>query len=111
MNALSTHIVERPHAIVLVLAGDAGVTQVEALRRAVDEVLMLPGKRIIVDITKVDFIGSLGLGQLVRLALAVRARGGLFRLCGAQAGINLAIAKSKLSVLLPIFRDLTDAER
>jgi anti-anti-sigma factor len=66
---------------------------------------------VIVDLSNLEFIASLGLGQLVRLAVAVRNKGGLFRLCGAQGGILTAIIKSKLNELMPVFRDIADAEK
>lgn len=108
---LQIQVIERPTALVLVLAGDAGVGEIESLRRVVDDAMTRPSKRVIVDLSRLDFIASLGLGQLVRLALSVRARGGQFRLCAAHDGILAAVLKSRLSDLMPMFRDLADAER
>lgn len=111
MTPLQTQIVERPTSLVLRLTGDAGVTQLESLRQVVNELIPRAPRRMIIDCADLHFIASLGLGELVRLSVAVRARGGVFRVCSAHADITKAILKSRLSELMPVFKDLADAER
>lgn len=111
MSPLAISIQERPTSLVVHLAGDAGISELDGLRRTVDDLTQRPARRVIVDLSHLNFIASLGLGQLVRLAVAVRNRGGLFRICGASPSVTQAIIKSKLNELMPVFRDLADAER
>lgn len=111
LRPLEIHTVARPLGLLVQMHGDAGVTAMEPLRHVVDRLIAKPPARLVVDLSGLAFIASLGLGQLVRLAVAVRNKGGLFRVCGAHPGITQAILKSKLNELMPVFRDLADADK
>ncbi len=65
---------------------------------------------VIVDLTRVDFMASLGLGLLVRAARAVRLRDGNLVLLNPQPNVEKVLVSTRLDQVLPICRDLVQAE-
>jgi anti-sigma B factor antagonist len=63
--------------LLLTLAGDLiGGFETEKLYRAVDEVIEGGAKRCVVDLSKVRFLNSTGIGLLITLLAKFRNRGG-----------------------------------
>jgi len=65
------------------------------------------GRAIVVDLSGLDFLGSLGMGTLVMAAKNVGARKGLMVMCGAGRAVEKALIRTNLPILL--CRDLEEA--
>lgn len=65
---------------------------------------------VIVDLTNVDFLASLGLAMLVRAARAVRLREGNMVLLAPKPNVEKALTSMRLTDVLPVCRDLPEAE-
>ena len=65
--------------------------------------------RLVVDITGMDFIVSMGLGVFVRTHTRLRAAGGFFRLVGPEPFILQIIKTTGLDRLLAIYDSLDQA--
>ncbi len=66
-------------------------------------------RAVLVDLTKVSFIGSMGLRALVLPARAVKSRGGKMVLLNPNQNVAQVLKTSGIDTLLPVFHDLETA--
>lgn len=66
-------------------------------------------QKLIIDMQKVEFLGSMGLRSIVVPARAVHRRGGKVVLLGPNEMVESVLKTSGIDSLLPIHRDLNDA--
>jgi len=77
---------------------DLGFNTVSSSRRAV-----------IVDLSGVSFIASMGMRTLVSGAKAVRTKGGRMVLLSPDAIVEKALRTASIETLIPIFHDIAEA--
>ena len=65
--------------------------------------------KLLVDLRKVEFLGSMGLRSIVIPARAVRSRGGKVVLFGPNEMVQSVLKTSGIDSLLPIYHDLDAA--
>jgi len=65
----------------------------------------------VTDLSKVDFMASIGIGLLVRCVSALRLRGGNMVLLNPQPGVRMVLEKTRIDSVIPIFSDLQEACR
>jgi anti-anti-sigma factor len=65
--------------------------------------------KLLVDLEKVSFLGSMGLRSIVLPARAVRSRGGKVVLFGPNEMVESVLKTSGIDSMLPIFHDLPSA--
>jgi len=65
--------------------------------------------RLLIDLEKVSFLGSMGLRSIVLPARAVRSRGGKVVLFGANEMVESVLKTSGVDSMLPIYHDLAAA--
>ena len=63
----------------------------------------------VTDLSKVDFLASIGIGVLVRCANALRRRGGNMVLLNPQPGVRMVLEKTKIDTVIPIYSNLQEA--
>jgi anti-anti-sigma factor len=79
-----------------------GTTDISAGLR---ELVAAPIRGIIVDLTGVEFMASIGIGQLILNAQAAKARGGhLVLLASGTSGVMMSLKMAGLDTLLPVFQ-------
>lgn len=66
--------------------------------------------RVIIDLSKLDFLASLGIRTLVTTSKAVRARNGNLVLLSPQANIEQVLRSSGIDTIIPIAADRAEAE-
>lgn len=66
---------------------------------------------IIVDLSEVNFISSLGLGTLVRSAAAQVLRKGKLVVLSPQSNVERVLKTTRISEIVAIYHDLADARR
>jgi len=64
---------------------------------------------IIVDLSLVEFMASVGLGVLVRSAKALRLRGGNIVLLSPQPVVALVLEKTRINEVISVYNDLNTA--
>jgi anti-sigma B factor antagonist len=102
----SVHFRQVPGAVVaelvgkIAFAGGAGL-----LRETVHSCLERGQNRILLDLGRVDYIDSSGLGELVRSHAAVRSRGGQLKLVRPSAGVHQLLRLTKLDQVFEIAPD------
>jgi anti-anti-sigma factor len=66
---------------------------------------------VVVDLSAVDFLASMGLATLVRSARAVRLRKGNMVLFNPIPSVRQVIASTRIDQVLPVYMDLDEARR
>jgi anti-anti-sigma factor len=64
---------------------------------------------VIIDLSRVDFMSSIGIGILVRAANALRRRGGKIVLLNPQRVVSLVLEATHINAVIPIATDLESA--
>jgi anti-anti-sigma factor len=64
---------------------------------------------IVVDLSDVEFLASIGIATLVRSAKAVRLHRGNLVLLNPRANVTQVLASTRIDRILPIFRTLDEA--
>ena len=67
------------------------------------------GQSIIIDLTGVEFLGSIGIGTLVTGAKTVKLRHGMLVLCGARANVLSALQRTNIPEFIPTYGTLDEA--
>ncbi|NIA21876.1 MAG: anti-sigma factor antagonist [Anaerolineaceae bacterium] len=100
---------ENANAVVVHFAGDADVFSVNSIREALERALETSGKRIICDLTGMDFICSDALGCFISAEQEAEAAGGFLRLAGPQDRIADILATTQLNRLFAVYETLDEA--
>jgi len=74
----------------------------EAVSRAVEAALAEGVRKVLFDLSAVEFLDSLGVGQIVASHVAVRNRGGELVLCRPSARVSLVLRMANLHMVLDI---------
>jgi anti-anti-sigma factor len=64
---------------------------------------------VVLDLSQVDFLASVGIGVLVRSAKALRLRGGEAVLLSTVPVVTLVLEKTRIDEVIKIFSDLESA--
>src|SRR5262245_18802812 len=64
---------------------------------------------ILLDLSRVDYMSSIGLGVLVSTAKAVRLRGGRIVVFNPQPVVHLILTKTQVDSFMPIHNSLAEA--
>jgi len=67
------------------------------------------GSAIVVDLSGVDFIGSLGIGTIVAAARSLKLRKRMLALCGAGPTVSTALARTDIPAIIPTCSTLAEA--
>jgi anti-sigma B factor antagonist len=66
-------------------------------------------RKIVLDLSRVDYVDSAGLGMLVYIYGSLCSRGGSLRLCGVAPRIASLLEMTKMSTLLSVDQSLQDS--
>lgn len=69
------------------------------------------GRAVIVDLSRVSFIASMGMRTLVSGAKAVRSKGGRMVLLLPEENVEKALRTASIDTLIPIFHDIEEARQ
>jgi len=64
---------------------------------------------IVIDMSKVAYLASLGISVLIRNAQAVKRRGGAFVICSPTAFVDDVLRKMVIQTIIPIFQTKEEA--
>ena len=105
---LGLSLQERGDTAVLAVSGELDVATVKALREALDEALGAGTARLLVDLTGLFFIDSIGCRELVRAAKRARTAGGSVELVvpPENGGVRRVVEFMQFGELLPVHASL-----
>jgi anti-anti-sigma factor len=85
---------------------------VNALRERVEKTLEAPGRAIDIDLSRVSYVDSAGIGALALAFFNAKNSGRTLRLAGPQPNVMAAIGLTKLDTVIPIVASIVpDARR
>ncbi len=97
---------------VTVLALQGRITMGEgdiALREAVSDLLETGTRNILIDLGKVTFIDSFGIGQLIGCFVTVTNQGGLLKLCELSSRMSSILQITKLNTVFEVYPSEAEA--
>ena len=104
---LPVQIVEFGGCLIVRPAGEVDSATVPAFRRAVADVP--PGASVIVDLSRVPFMDSAGLGALVGAVRRSRESGGDFALVAPQRSVRRVLSRTGVDRLAAVLATVEDA--
>ena len=106
---MEIRVEQRSNVTVVVVDGSVDSADSDLLLRSLDELVGSNQIRLIIDISAMDFIVSMGLGVIVQIHTRLRKAGGFLRLAGAQPFILQLIKTTGLDRLLDIYESVDQA--
>ena len=96
----------------IVVSGRLDVDGTDSVANKLVELTGEPKKGIVVDISALKFLASIGIRALVSAAKGVKARGGkLVLVVDSGSPVMMSIKATGVDQLVPVFDDSEDAER
>ncbi len=105
--SVSTHL--RGSAVVLDLHGKADLLHLDELHRALDSARPEGEGNVVIDLTDLEFINSMGLGELIHFRNRLREKGSELRLAGANGMIAEMLDKTRLDEVMPLYETVGEA--
>jgi anti-anti-sigma factor len=94
----------------IVLNGRLDTVGVNEMSDQLRELASVPKRGVIVDLTGVPFLGSMGIGQLIQNAQAVKSRGGhMVLIAVGSSSVMTSLKMAGIDTLIPIFDNPSDA--
>ena len=96
----------------IVILGRLDLPGTESVAGELEELAAAPKKGIVVDVSRLRFLASLGIRALLKSAKAVKERGGrMVLVVGTNSQIVMSLEATGVSDLLPMFKSNGEAER
>ena len=92
------------------LHGRMDIAGVDAIGLQLTALTAPVGRRVIVDLSGVDFLASIGVRALLQNARAMNLRGGVMAVCGARPVVGQVLESAGVANVVPVSVDL-DAAR
>ncbi len=110
MAELGIQIEQRDDAVVVKLTGEASLGNVDVMEREFMKVNALQPQKVVLDLSGLAFIASLGMGTLVSLEKNVKARrGGKVCAAGLNAEVHKAFTRARLDQIIDLYDSVGDA--
>ncbi|MDD4891798.1 MAG: STAS domain-containing protein [Phycisphaerae bacterium] len=108
-RALTIQVERGTDAVVVRLGGAATIDQADRLNRELRQVAGEPFKRVVMDLSELEFICSMGLGALIVAHVVAQRRKAQVVLAGAQNAIREILETTRLNMIFPMHKDVTSA--
>jgi anti-anti-sigma factor len=96
----------------IVIAGRLDVPGTDSVASQLVELVAAPKKGVVVDLSAVKFLASIGIRALITSAKAVQQRGGKMVLVVREGSTAMMSLKATgVDQLIPVFKNASDAER
>jgi anti-anti-sigma factor len=96
----------------IVISGQLDMAGTDSVAPQLVELTAAPKKGVVVDLSTVKFLASIGIRALITSAKSVQQRGGKMVLVARQGStVMMSLEATGIDELIPVFTDATDAER
>ncbi len=96
----------------IVISGRLDMPGTDSVAEKLVELVAAPKKGVVVDISAVKFLASIGIRALINSAKAVQQRGGKMVLVVSDAStVAMSLEATGVDELIPVFRSGSEAER
>jgi anti-sigma B factor antagonist len=96
----------------IVILGRLDMSGTESIAGELEKLAAAPKKGVVIDLSSLKFLASLGIRALLKSAKAVEERGGRIALVvGTNSQVVMSLEATGVSDLLPMFKSIGDAEQ
>lgn len=96
----------------ITISGRLDMPGTDAVASKLGELVSAPGKGVVVDLSTLQFLASIGIRALISSAKTVRERGGkLVLVVGGGSSVLMSLEATGVDQLIPVFKNSADAER
>lgn len=99
-----------PWGMLLTVRGSAAVADIPALERHVNPIVASKPPLLVIDVSEMVFISSLGIGVFISLHRGLRPEGRV-RIAGANPEVQSVFDRARFSAVVPLFPTVEDAIR
>jgi anti-sigma B factor antagonist len=107
MLAMSTQQLDE--ATIVELRGSASMGEIDAFTRQTDRLAAARPRLLVLDLTRLDFLASLAIGQIVALSKSIKLHGGKVVLAGPNPEVLKVLDRCNLRAVLPVFATVDQA--
>ncbi|MEE9296206.1 MAG: STAS domain-containing protein [Phycisphaerae bacterium] len=109
IDTLDIKISQSDRHVLITLVGSASMEHCDRLNESLLEACKLQPRLLVIDLSRLEFICSLGLGGFVVAYLRIQKYGGRIGLLCPMPAIRDMLATTKLGTLLPVYDTLDQA--
>jgi len=109
MGGVKVDVEAKDDAYVVRIQGSASALEAEKLERSINGLIARRPERVVVDLSAVTFLSSLGMGVLVSLYRSLQHFSGTVRLAAPQEMVREALERARLHEMMQIFDDVQTA--
>jgi len=102
MSEFMVEMRRQGEAVVVKMAGDASVGSMADLERRFTKVQAMRPELVVLDMSELNFIASIGMGTLVALQRSVARNGGSIKLAGVNDHVHGALKRAGLDQVFDI---------
>lgn len=96
----------------IVITGRLDIPGTEGVAAKLVELTAAPKKGVVVDLSSVKFLASIGIRALITSAKAVQKRGGkMVLVVNDSSTVKMSLEATGVDELIPVFENAADAER
>jgi anti-anti-sigma factor len=96
----------------IVITGRLDMPGTDSVASRLGELVAAPKKGVVVDLSSVQFLASIGIRALITSAKAVQQRGGkMVLVIAGGSSVLMSLEATGVDKLIPVFRNTADAER
>jgi anti-sigma B factor antagonist len=106
---LQLKVARHPGGVVVTVSGSVAMIEAERLRTALESLASEEVPVIVLDLTRMEFICSLGLGAIISGHLRCRHHQGQIRLVNPTPAVRELLETTRLSRLFTVFDSVEDA--
>jgi anti-anti-sigma factor len=96
----------------IVITGRLDMPGTDSVASKLEELIAAPKKGVVVDLSSVNFLASIGIRALITSAKAVQQRGGrMVLVVNGGSSVLMSLEATGVDQLIPVFKNTADAER
>jgi anti-anti-sigma factor len=108
--AIDVQVEETPRGLIVRMIGQASVDQIEELDRELHLLTALQPKFVVLEMSQVPYVSSMGIGSLLRFRNDIAQAGGRVVLAGLQKTVAETFKIGNIDRVLPMFDRVEDAK-
>jgi anti-anti-sigma factor len=96
----------------IVILGRLDISGTESVAGELERLAAAPKKGVVVDLSSLKFLASIGIRALFKSAKAVKERGGkMVLVVGTNSSVVMSLEATGVNTLIPMFKSEAEAER
>ena len=96
----------------IVISGRLDISGTESVAGELEKLAAAPKKGVVVDVSSLKFLASIGIRALFKCAKAVQERGGkMVLVVGTNSSVVMSLEATGVNSLVPMFKSNAEAER